>query len=161
MEKDNWCIKVTKENKEELRLWGGVALQTFSWSIGAHYGILEGKKYGMTISWGTILTLEQFRAITPPPKPLDSWCVQVTKENQEEINEWYRIVSASEEEWKSSLGLYYGIDSNDRSWANGRKFASIGWGTVISTEEFRRRILPAFDIKQCRKSVITDAYEIY
>lgn len=60
MEYNNWCVKVTEQNKMFLLDYLGKC--GFEWSIGAYYGKNSfGTTHGHRVSWGTIITFEEFQ----------------------------------------------------------------------------------------------------
>lgn len=64
--RDDFCIKITEDNKEELKeLFNSVGYSTdgFLFSVGAYYGLKEGYFNGRTADhqWSKVLTIEEFK----------------------------------------------------------------------------------------------------
>jgi hypothetical protein len=108
----NWCIEVTEENQEELDRWRQqVATENLSNTLavgytllsshhhdGSHYYCANARKVKGLDSYADYqeITLVQFRQITNP-KPMNTlptnWYIEVTEENQEELNRWRKKVA--------------------------------------------------------------------
>jgi len=60
MNKENYCVQVTQENRQQLRQ--ALGSNGFCWSVGAYYGRSGGEVYGNKKAWTTVYTFEQFKA---------------------------------------------------------------------------------------------------
>jgi len=57
---EDWCVEITEENREVVKKWMGD--DSYSYSIGAKYGLKRGGKDASKVSWGIVLTTEEFYA---------------------------------------------------------------------------------------------------
>lgn len=59
-EKENWCVKKTLDNKQDIIKWGRNTLNKPTDGTAAFYGIRDGKYDYNSSSWGKVLTTEEF-----------------------------------------------------------------------------------------------------
>lgn len=58
IDKNNWCIEITKNNKETVQKI--IGLPTYAWTIGAYYGMRSGEAYGHGNSFTNEISEEEF-----------------------------------------------------------------------------------------------------
>lgn len=58
VESDDWCIKVTQENREVIKKW--VDNDLYNYSLGYFYGYSNQEKYALDKPFGKLLTTEEF-----------------------------------------------------------------------------------------------------
>jgi len=57
-EPDDWCVKVTKDNREVVRKW--MNDDRYAYTTEGFYGLKEGKKYGYGSLWALVISTEEF-----------------------------------------------------------------------------------------------------
>lgn len=61
IDKNNWCVKITRDNKEILQSYLNQLYYYKDWSIGAYYGFHNGNQDGSKIKWCEPITTEDFQ----------------------------------------------------------------------------------------------------
>ena len=104
----HWCIEATEENFAELQLWWEANKARGFKSFNVGYTLMSSHPDGSCYFSNCIelcikrfpnhqpITLEQFRQITKPMNTLPTdWYIQVTEDNQAELNSWRLKVATS------------------------------------------------------------------
>jgi len=109
---EHWYIQLTPENHEEVKAWWLKQVEKSGWrgrNLYNSYIILSKHPWDGSFYWSDggfsfkkafpsyqEITIEQFREITNS-KPMNTlptkWYIEVTKENQEELNRWRKKVA--------------------------------------------------------------------
>ena len=68
---DNFCVKITEENKEAMQIWWKTKKFPGSraWTTGAYYGIYKGKPYSSSYNNSTDLSTITFEELQEKTNP--------------------------------------------------------------------------------------------
>ena len=113
----HWCIEATEQNFAELQLWWEANKARGFKSFNVGYTLMSSHPDGSCYFSNCIercikrfpnhqpITLEQFRQITNPMNTLpQNWLIEVTEENQKELDRWRQQVATSHREGMLCVG---------------------------------------------------------
>lgn len=147
-DKNNWCFKNGEEHDSEfIHLYNGMLHKEYL-GYYSYYGSLNGRDSSGFDSWGTELTLDQFKEYILNNKPFDVAPEQTKevefvfdknnwsyKNNRQERSEFIKLFSKFLNYTYTGNCIYYGLSGGEKN------TGTAPWGTELTFDQFKQYVL--------------------